>query len=44
MTFRSPIGAPMPGGLLGARDRTDRAYARPLEPTPKAKQRLQQQG
>ena len=44
MTFRAPVGVPMPGGLLGARDRTDRAYARPLAPTHEARQRLQQQG
>lgn len=40
MTFRAPIGTPMPGALFGARDRTDRAYARPLEPTPEARERL----
>ena len=44
MTFRGPIGAPMPGALFGVRDRTDRAYARPLEPTPAARQRLQMRG
>jgi hypothetical protein len=44
MTFRAPIGTAMPGALFGARDRTDRAYARPLEPTPAARERLAKRG
>ena len=40
VTFRSPIGQPLAGIMSGVRDRTDRAYARPLEPTPEAEQRL----
>jgi hypothetical protein len=44
MTVRAPIGTPMAGALFGARDRTDRAYARPLEPTPAARERLAKLG
>ena len=44
MTFRTPIGPPMGGGLYGARDTTDRRYARPLEPTQAALDRLRARG
>jgi hypothetical protein len=40
VTFRAPVGPPLPGAILGARDRSDRAYVRPLEPTPEARRRL----
>jgi hypothetical protein len=40
MTFRAQIGPPLSGALLGRRDPQDRAYARPLEPTPDARRRL----
>lgn len=36
MTFRTAIGPAMAGGLFGARDRSDRRYARPLAPTAEA--------
>ncbi len=41
VTFRTEIGPPLSGAILGARDPTDRAYARPLEPTPDARRRLE---
>jgi hypothetical protein len=41
VTFRAQIGPPLSGAILGARDRADRAYARPLEPTPEARSRLE---
>ncbi len=44
VTFRTPIGEAMAGIINGARDRTDRRYARPLEPTPEALQRLRARG
>ena len=39
-----PVGAPLSGALLGRRDRQDRTYARPLEPTPEARGRLEARG
>jgi SnoaL-like domain len=42
--FRAALGAQLPGGLYGRRDREDRAYARPLEPTPEAARRLETRG
>ena len=39
-TFRAALAPPLPGGLYGARDKSDRTYARPLELTPEARQRL----
>jgi hypothetical protein len=39
-TFRAQVGPPFSGALTGARDGSDRAYARPLEPTPEAQKRL----
>jgi hypothetical protein len=43
-TFRAPVGAQLPGGLWGRRDREDRSNARPLEPTPEARKRLEARG
>lgn len=40
MTFRASIGSPLVGVILGARDRSDRSYVRPLTPSTDAKQRL----
>ena len=39
--FRGPTTPLQPNSMIGARDRSDRSYLRPLEPTPDAKQRLQ---